>query len=61
MLLMLILILTLSSLDADTDTDADADAGARDAEENGVLRDTVPVDQAAREGASYMGNSSVQG
>ena len=55
MLLMLILILTLSSLDAD------ADAGARDAEENGVLRDTVPVDQAAREGASYMGNSSVQG
>ena len=59
MLLMLILILTLSSLDADAD--ADADAGARDAEENGVLRDTVPVDQAAREGASYMGNSSVQG
>ena len=60
---MLILILTLSSLDADTDADADADAdaGARDAEENGVLRDTVPVDQAAREGASYMGNSSVQG
>ena len=56
---MLKLILTLSSLDADAD--ADADAGARDAEENGVLRDTVPVDQAAREGASYMGNSSVQG
>ena len=49
--------------DGDTDAYADADAvlGARDAEADGVLRDVVPLEQAAWEGTSHVGNTSVQG
>ena len=68
-MLMPILTLLSSLADADTDDNANTDAyahadavlGARDAEADGVLRDVVPLEQAAWEGTSHVGNTSVQG